>query len=111
MNVASSASSNMYYHHAYMAEVSELKTNLKNANRMIEEQRLREEERDRQMADHGQQMEEMKKMIKEMSRAQRGLWSLGVRTFQYLICLILHMSYSNSTFMLFVGLVSVTRAH
>ena len=54
-----------------MAEVSELKANLENANRMIEEQHLREEERDRKIADHARQMKEMKKMIEEMSWAQR----------------------------------------
>ena len=51
-----------------MTEVSELKVSLENANRKIKEQRLREEERDRKMADHAQQMKEMKKMIEEMSR-------------------------------------------
>ena len=43
-----------------MAEVSELKTSLENANHMIEEQHLREKERDRQIAYHARQMEEMK---------------------------------------------------
>ena len=48
----SASSSNIYDHQPHMAEVSELKANLENANRMIEEQHLREEERDRQIADH-----------------------------------------------------------
>ena len=91
-----------------IVEVSELKASLENVNQKIEEQRLREEKRYRQLAGHARQME---KMIEEMSRAQRDPWSLGVRTFQYLICLILHMWYSNYTFMSFVGLTSVPIAH
>ena len=89
-----------------MTEVSKLKANLENANHTIEVQHLREDERDRQIADHTQQMEEMKKM----SRTQREVVNTWVHIFQYLICLILHMRYSNSAFMSFVGLTFVTRA-
>ena len=63
----------MYDYQTHIAKVSELKASLKSTNRKIEEQRLREEERDRKMADHARQMEEMKKMIEEMIQAQRGL--------------------------------------
>ena len=119
-----SASSSSYNHQAYMAEVSQLKDNLEKANHVIEEQRLREEEwnrlvtnldrqiveLDRQMEEtvwimeenYAWQMEEMRKMIENMSRTHSGPWTLGVHTFQHLICLILHMWYSNCTFMSFV---------
>ena len=66
---ASVSSSNIYDHQAHMTKVSKLKVSLENANRMIEEQCLREEERDRQIADHAWQME-------EMSQPQRGSWIL-----------------------------------
>ena len=70
MSSDSSSFSNMYDHQAHVTKVSELKVSLENVNRMIEfEQHLREEERDRQIADHARQMEEMKKMIEKMSQA------------------------------------------
>ena len=75
----SSSSSTMYDYQAHIMKVSELRASLENANQILQEQRLRKEERDQQMAerdrqmvDHAQQMEEMKKMLKEMSRASRG---------------------------------------
>ena len=79
INKYSSFSSSVYDYQAHIAEVSELRASLDNANRMLQEQRLREEEQDRQMTErdwqmteHARQMEEMKKMLEEMSRAQRG---------------------------------------
>ena len=53
-------------------EVSELKVILENVNCLIEEQQIRENECDRQMVENAQQMDKIKKVIKEMSRKQRG---------------------------------------
>ena len=97
-----------------MTKVSDLRVSLEKANCLIEEQQLRKEKRDRlladcdsQIADHDWQMEEnyarkmeeMKKIIEDMSLAQRGSWTLRVCIFQYLICLISQLWYFNSTFM------------
>ena len=77
MSFASSSSSNMYDHQAHMVEVSKLNVSLENTNRMFEEQRSREEEQDRKIADHARQMKEMKKMIEEMSEHRDGRDHLG----------------------------------
>uniref|UniRef100_A0A9I9DU07 Uncharacterized protein n=1 Tax=Cucumis melo TaxID=3656 RepID=A0A9I9DU07_CUCME len=46
-----------------------LKASLENTNNLIEEQRIRKEERYRQMVKTARQMEEMRMMIEEMSQA------------------------------------------
>ena len=57
------------------------------------------------MEENAWQMEEMRNMIEEMTRAQKEPLTHGVRIFQLLICLISHQWYiSNFTFMSFVGL-------
>ena len=89
-----SSSCSSYYHHALIVEVSKLRDNLANANRMIEEQRLSVEERDRLVANldrqivdrdrqmdetvrrmqenYAREMEHMRKMIENMSQQHRG---------------------------------------